>query len=193
MKKFKVFLSKYGAYIVAAIVFVTLTLVYCMPALQGKVLQQGDTMQWKGMAHELKEYNETAETPANWTNSMFGGMPGYQITMKNPGNAVTDVVWAVDRFFRGLTTLFFNSIFALLLGYFLGFFILLRCFGVEKWMSIVGSIAIAMSSYFFLIIPAGHETKALTLGMMAPVIGGFFLIFRKNYGWGAALVMLYSS
>ena len=47
-----------------------------------------------------------------------------------------------------------------------------------------------MSSYFFLIIPAGHETKALTLGMMAPVIGGFFLIFRKNYGWGAALVML---
>ena len=193
MKKFKVFLSKYGAYIVAAIVFVTLTLVYCMPALSGKVLQQGDTMQWKGMAHELKEYNETAETPANWTNSMFGGMPGYQITMKNPGNAVTDVVWAVDRFFRGLTTLFFNSIFALLLGYFLGFFILLRCFGVEKWMSIVGSIAIAMSSYFFLIIPAGHETKALTLGMMAPVIGGFFLIFRKNYGWGAALVMLYSS
>ena len=193
MKKFKVFLSKYGAYIVAAIVFVTLTLVYCMPALQGKVLQQGDTMQWKGMAHELKEYNETAETPANWTNSMFGGMPGYQITMKNPGNAVTDVVWAVDRFFRGLTTLFFNSILALLLGYFLGFFLMLRAFGVEKWLSIVGSIAISMSSYFFLIIPAGHETKALTLGMMAPVIGGFFLIFRKNYGWGAALVMLYSS
>ena len=193
MKKFKVFLSKYGAYIVAAIVFVTLTLVYCMPALQGKVLQQGDTMQWKGMAHELKEYNETAETPANWTNSMFGGMPGYQITMKNPGNAVTDVVWAVDRFFRGLTTLFFNSVLALLLGYFLGFFLMLRAFGVEKWLSIVGSIAISMSSYFFLIIPAGHETKALTLGMMAPVIGGFFLIFRKNYGWGAALVMLYSS
>ena len=193
MKKFKVFLSKYGAYIVAAIVFVTLTLVYCMPALQGKVLQQGDTMQWKGMAHELKEYNETAETPANWTNSMFGGMPGYQITMKNPGNAVTDVVWAVDRFFRGLTTLFFDSVLALLLGYFLGFFLMLRAFGVEKWLSIVGSIAISMSSYFFLIIPAGHETKALTLGMMAPVIGGFFLIFRKNYGWGAALVMLYSS
>ena len=193
MKKFKVFLSKYGAYIVAAIVFVTLTLVYCMPALQGKVLQQGDTMQWKGMAHELKEYNETAETPANWTNSMFGGMPGYQITMKNPGNAVTDVVWAVDRFFRGLTTLFFDSVLALLLGYFLGFFLMLRAFGVEKWLSIVGSIAISMSSYFFLIIPAGHETKALTLGMMAPVIGGCFLIFRKNYGWGAALVMLYSS
>ena len=193
MKKFKVFLSKYGAYIVAAIVFVTLTLVYCMPALQGKVLQQGDTMQWKGMAHELKEYNETAETPANWTNSMFGGMPGYQITMKNPGNAVTDVVWAVDRFFRGLTTLFFDSVLALLLGYFLGFFLMLRAFGVEKWLSIVSSIAISMSSYYFLIIPAGHETKALTLGMMAPVIGGFFLIFRKNYGWGAALVMLYSS
>lgn len=189
----KSFFKKYGAYLAAAAVFVALTLVYCLPALNGRVLRQSDTLQWKGMAHELKEYNADADVPANWTNSMFGGMPGYQITMKNPGNPVTDVIWQVDKFFRGLTTLFFNSIFALLLGYFLGFFIMMRAFGINKWLSIVGAIAAAMSSYFFLIIPAGHETKALTLGMMAPVIGGFYLIFRKHYGWGAVLVMLYSS
>lgn len=190
----KNFLKKYGAYLVAAAVFVVITLVYCAPAFEGKVLSQSDTMQWKGMAHELKEYNATADTPANWTNSMFGGMPSYQITVKHPGDAFSAPIWYVDQFFRKLVTLFFGSIFGLLLGYFLGFFIMLRCFGVNKWLSIIGSIAISMSSYFFLIIPAGHEAKAITLGMMAPVIGGFFLIFRKyKYALGAALVMLYSS
>lgn len=190
----KNFLKKYGAYIVAAAVFVLITLVYCAPAFEGKVLSQSDTMQWKGMAHELKEYNATADTPANWTNSMFGGMPSYQITVKHPGDAFSAPIWYVDQFFRKLVTLFFDSIFGLLLGYFLGFFIMLRCFGVNKWLSIIGSVAISMSSYFFLIIPAGHEAKALTLGMTAPVIGGFFLIFRKHkYALGAALVMLYSS
>lgn len=189
----KEFFKKYGAYLAAAVVFLALTLVYCWPSIQGKVLNQSDNLQWKGMAHELKEYNETAKTPANWTNSMFGGMPGYQITMKHPRTAVTKVIWGVDAFFRKLVTLFTDSILALLLGYFLGFFILMRAFGINKWLSIVGSIAVSMSSYFFLIIPAGHETKALTLGMMAPVIGGFYLIFRKKYGWGIALVMLYSS
>ena len=189
----KSFLNKYGAYIVALIVFVGVTLVYCAPAFDGKVLNQSDTMQWKGMAHELKEYNATADTPANWTNSMFGGMPGYQITIKNPGNVFSAISWYIDWFFRKLTTLFFDSVLGLLLGYFLGFFIMLRCFGVNKWLSIIGSLAVSMSSYFFLIIPAGHEAKAITLGMMAPVIGGFFLIFRGKYAPGAVLVMLYSS
>ena len=189
----KEFFKKYAAYLVAALVFLGLTLVYCWPMIQGKVLRQSDTLQWKGMAHELKEYNADAETPANWTNSMFGGMPGYQITVKQPTNPAASVVGAVDKLFRRLTTLFTDSILALLLGYFLGFFIMMRAFGINKWLSIAGSIAAAMSSYFFLIIPAGHETKAITLGMMAPVIGGFYLIFRKKYGWGIALVMLYSS
>ena len=190
----KKFFKRYWGHILAVTVFVLITLIYCAPAFDGKVLNQSDTMQWKGMAHELKEYNETAKEPANWTNSMFGGMPSYQITVKNPGNPVTAVIWYVDQFFRKLTTLFFDSIFGLLLGYFLGFFIMLRCFRVNIILSIIGSIAISMSSYFFLIIPAGHEGKALTLGMMAPVIGGFYLIFRrKKYALGAALVMLYSS
>ncbi len=187
------FLKKYGAYLLAAIVFVALTLVYLYPSLSGKVLQQSDTMQWEGMAHGLKEYNKTARTPSNWTENMFSGMPAYQITAALPNNPATSVINAIDGFFRKLATLFFSDEFALLLGYFIGFFIMLRAFGVEKWLSIVGAIAVAMSSYFFLIIPAGHLTKALTLGMMAPVVGGFYLIFRKKYVLGAALVMFYSS
>lgn len=191
--KVKKFLEKYGAYIVAAVVFVALTVVYLLPSLNGKVLRQSDTMQWEGMSHTLREYNKTVDTPSNWTNSMFGGMPAYQITTATPHDGVSGVINAVDQFFRHLATLFFSDEFALLLGYFIGFFIMMRAFGIDKWLSIVGSIAVAMSSYFFLIIPAGHETKALTLGMMASVVGGFYLIFRKRYAIGASLVMFYSS
>ena len=96
---------------IAALVFVLITLVYCAPAFQGKVLSQSDTMQWKGMAHTLKEYNETADVPANWTNSMFSGMPSYQITVKNPGNPVTAVIWYVDQFFRKLAPRLFYRLF----------------------------------------------------------------------------------
>ena len=192
-RNMKQFFQKYGAYLLAALVFVTITVLYCSPAFEGKVLNQSDTMQWKGMAHELKEYNAEADTPAHWTNSMFGGMPAYQITVKNPSDPFSAFISAIDRFFRKLSTLFFDSVFGLLMGYFIGFFIMLLCFGVNKWLSIIGAIALAMSSYFFLIIPAGHESKAVSLAMMAPVIGGFFLIFRKKYVLGALLVMLYSS
>lgn len=177
----------------AALVFVAITLTYCAPVFQGKTLRQGDTNQWKGMSHQLVEYNKTADEPSAWADAMFSGMPSYQISLSSPNHGVVAVINAVDRFFRNLVTLFFDSVLGLLMGYFIGFFIMMRCFGVNRWMSIVGAIAVAMSSYFFLIIPAGHETKALTLGMMAPVIGGFFLIFRKKYLPGAVLVMLYSS
>lgn len=189
----KKFLNKYLPYIVAALTFIALTLVYLYPSLSGKVLSQSDTIQWEGMSHSLKEYNKTVETPANWAAADFSGMPAYQITSATPQNGVTRVINAVDRFFRHLVTLFFTGNFALVIGYFIGFFILLRAFGVNPWLSIIGSIATAMSSYFFLIIPAGHQTKAITLAMMAPVIGGFYLIFRKKYAWGASLVMLFSS
>ena len=192
-RNMKNFFQKYGAYLLAALVFITITVIYCKPVFDSKVLNQSDTMQWRGMAHELKEYNAEADTPSHWTNSMFGGMPAYQITVKNPSNSFTAFISAIDSFFRKLSTLFFNSVLGLLMGYFIGFFIMLLCFGVNKWLSIIGAIALSMSSYFFLIIPAGHESKAFTLAMMAPVIGGFFLIFRKKYVLGALLVMLYSS
>lgn len=186
-------LKNAGAFLAAALVFIAITLFYCAPCLNGYTLRQGDTSQWKGMSHQLVEYNRTAEEPSAWADAMFSGMPSYQITLSTPNHGAVAVVNAVDRFFRKLVTLFFDSVMGLLMAYFLGFFIMMRCFGVNRWMSIVGSIAVSMSSYFFLIIPAGHETKALTLGMMAPVIGGFFLIFRKKYLGGALLVMLYSS
>lgn len=180
-------------YIFAAVVFILLAVIYCKPLLQGKVLQQGDIAQWKGMNHEIQQYGEQTGEVAHWTNSMFSGMPSYQINGAYHASSTTKVIDQVAKFFSDLTHLFFSSILALIIGYFVGFFILLRSFGVNKWISIIGAIAIAMSSYFFIIIVAGHETKAMTLGYMAPVMAGFFLIFRKRYLWGVPLVMLYTS
>jgi hypothetical protein len=179
-------LKKMLPYLAAAAVFILLAVVYCYPVLSGKVLKQGDIYQWKGMAQETIQYYEQTGKWSAWTNSMFSGMPTYQIA----GGGSYEVTWytkicsALSVFFAKLTHLFFsNNVLMLIIGYFVGFYILLSSFKVDKWLSIVGSIAITMSSYFFIIIVAGHESKALTLGLLAPVIAGFYLIFARNtYG-----------
>jgi hypothetical protein len=115
---------------------------------------------------------------------MFSGMPAYQISALAPSAHLLD-------FPSNLFHLFLSGVIASLLGYFIGFYILMRSFGINKWLSIIGSIAISFSSYFFIILAAGHNSKALTIGYFAPVIGGFFLIFRqKKYLWGIPLVLI---
>lgn len=180
-------------YLFAALVFIIIAVAYCKPILSGKVLSQGDIAQWKGMNHEREIYQSQTGEHTFWTNSMFSGMPTYQIGGTNYSSPATSVIDRVVSFFNALSHLFFSSVLAIILGYLVGFFILLRSFNVNKWISVIGSVAITMSTYFFIIIVAGHETKAMTLGYMAPVIAGFFLIFRKKYLWGVPLVMLYTS
>ena len=174
-------------YVVGIVVFVALAMMYCTPALQGKVLMQGDVNNWKGAAHEAMEYYEETGTRTWWTNSMFGGMPTYQITGSLPSGEIRNDI-------ASLAHLGFDEgweVIGIIFAYFFGFFLMLRCFKVNPWLSIIGGLAIGFSTYFFLIIPAGHVTKAMALGFLAPVIGGFYAIFRKQYWLGAPLVMLY--
>lgn len=173
-------------YIVGVVVFILLAVIYCKPMLEGKVINQSDVKNWEGMAHEALEYKEKTGEATYWTNSLFSGMPTYQITMRTPANTF---LGKIGSFLH----LYFPSVLGMIIGYFIGFFILLRAFGVNKWVSIVGSLAIAFSSYFFVILAAGHESKAETLGYLAPVIGGFFLIFRKKYYWGIPLIAVYTA
>ncbi|MCQ2269699.1 MAG: YfhO family protein [Bacteroidales bacterium] len=173
-------------YVVALAIFILLTLIYASPALDGKVINANDTNGWKGMYQECKEYND-AGNYSFWTGSMFGGMPTYQIGGgKYPGPAISLPFWQLVR-------LWFSGTLAFVLCYFLGFFILLRAFKVNPWLSIAGAIAIALSSYFFIIIPAGHNTKAEAIALLAPLIGSFYLIFQKKYGWGCVLTLIYTS
>ncbi|MCF0165399.1 MAG: YfhO family protein [Bacteroidales bacterium] len=193
--KSKETLKKYIPYIFSIVVFLCIALIYCKPVLSGKVIMQGDIKNWEGMVQEMRSWNTAhPETPTNWTNSMFSGMPGYQIGGGTPTDGVSKPINKLFSFFYNATHLFFSSPISIIIGYFIGFFILLLAFGVNVWISLIGSIAITFSTYFMLIIPAGHETKAYALGSLAPVIGGFYLIFRKNkYLLGMALTMLFSA
>ena len=174
-------------YAVAIIVFLGIALFYCSPALDGKTLIQGDINNWKGAAQEARTfYDENGYSPW-WTNSMFSGMPTYQITGNLPSSQIKNVIEGIAHF--GFTH--DNNIFGVIFAYFFGFFLMLRCFKVNPWLSIIGGLAIGFSTYFFLIIPAGHVTKAFAIGFLAPVIGGFYAIFRKQYWLGAPLITLY--
>ena len=173
-------------YFVAVVIFIILTLIYASPVLDGKVINAGDTKSFQGMYQECKEYN-MAGHDTWWTGSMFSGMPSYQI---GGGKYPT---FSAELKFREAATLWLPGTLALIIAYFLGYFILLRAFKVNEWLSIVGAIAIALSTYFILIIPAGHNTKAMALGFLPAIIGGFHLIFQKNYGWGCVLTMFYTS
>ena len=174
-------------YAVAIVAFVAVAMIYCAPLLEGKVLVQGDVNNWKGAAQEARTFYDENGTRTWWTNSMFGGMPTYQITGSLPSGEVRNGMAIVAHLGMKGGWEAIGIIFA----YFFGFFLMLRCFKVNPWLSIIGGLAIGFSTYFFLIIPAGHVTKAVALGFLAPVIGGFYAIFRKQYWLGAPLVMLY--
>ena len=174
-------------YVVALVVFVGLALIYCTPLMDGKVLQAGDVNNWKGVAEEAREYLEETGETTFWTNSMFGGMPTYQITGTTPSGKLR-------AFLENVAHLGFHGSYApvgILTAYGIGFFLMLLCFGVNPWISIAGALALSLSSYFCLIIPAGHMTKASALGCLAPMIGGFYAIFRKRYRLGVPLLLIY--
>ena len=174
-------------YVVAIAAFIGIAVIYCAPALDGKVLVQGDVNNWKGVAQEARTFYENEGYCPWWTNSTFSGMPTYQITGSLPTGEIRNTLEKIAHAGFGGDWAFIGVIFA----YFFGFFIMLRCFKVNPWLSIIGGLAIGFSTYFFLIIPAGHMTKAVALGFLAPVIGGFYAIFRKQYWLGAPLVILY--
>lgn len=174
-------------YIIAIITFTSIALFYCSPLFEGKTLVQGDIRSWEGASNEARTfYDENGYSPW-WTNSMFSGMPTYPITGKLESSSLYTMINTIATF--GFTEEY--TIIGTIFAYFLGFFLMLRCFNVNVWLSIIGGLAIGLSSYFFLIIPAGHMTKAAALGYFAPFIGGFYVIFRKNYQLGIPLVLLY--
>lgn len=179
-------LKKSIPYVAAAAIFIVLSLIYAAPKVfDGKALQAGDRISGVGMAREANLYKESGHNTF-WTGTMFGGMPTYQINAEYPSPAV-------DIPYREVVRLgFTDDLLVLFISYFIGFFILLRAFKVNEWLSIIGSIAITLSTYFILIIPAGHFAKVRAIGFLAPIIGGFYLIFQKKYGWGAVITLIFT-
>jgi hypothetical protein len=175
---------------IAVILFLILSVVYMYPALEGKSLHQGDIVQYKGSAKEITDYRERTGHEALWTNSMFSGMPAYLISTKFKSNIL--------RIFHNIVTITikekrYGLPFCFIFLYLLGFYLALLAFDVNRFLAIVGAIAYGFSSYFLVILIAGHNAKAFALGYMPPVIAGVYLTFRGKYLLGSALMGLFLS
>lgn len=172
-------------YLAAIAIFVIMTLVYVSPVLEGKRLQQPDIVKWKGMAKEIIDFREETGREALWTNSMFGGMPAFQISLKWANN--------VSNFFNDVMTLWLPEPADMIFLYFAGFFLFLLMLKVSPWIALAGAIGFALSSYHFIIIEAGHNTKAIAIGYMAPVLGAIIYTFRGKLLAGGLLFAIFMS
>jgi hypothetical protein len=163
---------KYLPHAAAVVLFALITLIYFRPLLGEKELRQEDIARHKGMSKEIADHRAQHGEEPLWTNSMFGGMPAYQISAKYPGNWLGPIDNAMK--------LWLPHPGGYLFLYCLGFFILLLCLRISPWISIIGALAYGLSSYFLIIIEAGHNSKANALGYLPALIGGVILLFN---GW----------
>jgi hypothetical protein len=170
-------------HVAAVLIFLAITLAYFYPLLEGKKLEQSDITQFRGMAKEIVDFREETGEEALWTNSMFGGMPAYLISVRFTFNLVRYVDQLLSLGLPRPAKYLFLSL--------VGFYILLLAFGVNPWFSIAGAIAFGFSTYFFIIEAAGHNTKAHAMSYMAPLIAGIVLTFRGRLFLGCALTGLF--
>jgi len=165
----KINMKKILPFIYPIIVFFFIALAYFIPDLiEGKRINQHDIVQFKGMSKELVDHRAKYGEEPLWTNSMFGGMPAYLINTRYPYNKLT---W-IHSIFNKMRPVSFIFL------YFLGFYIALILIGLNPWLSFVGAVAYGFSSYFFIIIQAGHVSKVFALGYMPPIIAGVYAAFR---------------
>ena len=166
------------------IIFFFLSLFYFVPdVLEGKKINQHDIMQFRGMSKEISDFRITYGKEPLWTNSMFVGMPAYLVSTQYKGNLLRQV----HRFF---TLNNFKPVSFIFL-YLVGAYIALLLFGLSPWISFVGAIAYAFSSYFFIVIQAGHVSKVLALGYMPPVIAGVYVAFRGKAMLGSMVTGIF--
>ena len=176
------FFKGWGTHVVALVIFLGLVITYFAPVeLEGKVVRQGDTQKFVGMSRELTELpKERQEGVVAWLGSMFSGMPSYQVTVVNRPDVHLDVLNKL------LSPLDYASTRVVLISL-ICFYILMCVMGVHKWLAILGAIAYAFASYNFIILEAGHITKAYVIAYIPLTLAGMRLLFTGKYLWGIAL------
>ncbi len=180
MENLKTFFQKALPYLLAVIFFVVLSYIYFSPLLTGKDLPQMDQTHAKAMSKELLDFKEKTGTDSQWTNSMFGGMPAYQIS----GGTSYNIYIYIQRFLRlGMP---YTTV-AIMFIYMFGFYLLLLSLKFTNLQSVLGGIAFGMASYNIIIIAVGHITKTYAIAYMAPVIAGVIMTYQGKYIWGGLL------
>ena len=170
-------------HIVALAAFLLVAVIYFQPLFQGKKIDQGDIVNYQGMSQELKNYRAETGKEALWTNRMFSGMPAYQISHHTPSN--------LTHFANKILSFNLPREASFVFLAFVGFYILLITMGVSPAFALVGALGYGLSTYIFIIIEAGHNTKAHAMAYLAPVVAGVLLAYKGRLLKGAALTSLF--
>ena len=175
--------KKIFLYLGAAVLFLILAYAFVPQVLGGKIVDQSDISGYVGMSHEMNEWNKAnPDDPTAWSDSMFGGMPAWNISVTQDSNLMNYVHKVLNVGFPHPIGAVFVSM--------LGFFILLLVLDCKIWVSFIGALAYGFTSYLFIVIGAGHNSKAMAMAYMAPVIAGILLTYKGKYLWGAVLTAI---
>ena len=173
--------------VLAVLFFAVLSYAYFFPAdTEGRILYRHDSSAGKGLGHEQAEYYERTGEVTRWTNSVFGGMPTYQIA---PSYKSGDIVQTAINAYH----LWLPDYVWYLFAYLLGFYILLRAFDFRQLLATLGSVIWAFSTYFLIIIAAGHFWKVMALAYLPPMIAGVVLAYRGKYLWGFVVTAIFAT
>ncbi|MDR1006609.1 MAG: YfhO family protein [Bacteroidales bacterium] len=190
IKQEKSIFTKFLPHILAIVAFIAVGCIYFSAVLGGKVLPQSDMTNYFCMSKELRDYTKTSGERSSWTNSMFSGMPSYQINAPNGNNLLKGI---------GNTLTFGDShtepgewsdTIGILFILMLGFYVFMSAMGAKPLLSFIAAVIYALGSYNIIIINVGHITKAWSMAMMAPIFAGMILCFKKKYGAGFAIFAL---
>ena len=173
---------KFLPHLIAVVLFIIVSYIYFYPVLEGKVLIANDSTVSKIYSKAIQDFREKEGKEPLWTNALFGGMPTYLISTKFPGNLFKHA----DNVLR----IFKMPVSALILAM-AGFYLMLLLFGLNPWLAMAGAIAYGFSSFLFQILAAGHNTQAVALAYMAPVIGSVWYAYRRDAVKGALLMALF--
>ncbi|MEL6864686.1 MAG: YfhO family protein [Bacteroidota bacterium] len=172
-------LSRIWPHLAAVFLFLIVASIYFLPQLQGKVVNMGDITSHRGMANEVIQFRESTGETSWWTNSMFGGMPTYQIQSQQPSNMVQHV----EKFFQ----LFFDRPIGYFVAAMISFYILMITMGVNPWMSMIGAIAFGFSTNTLILFEAGHLTKIRAISFLPMIAAGIIQAYRGKLLLGAAI------
>ena len=172
-------------WVVAIVVFGVVSVIGFAPQIGGKVLPQHDIQQFDGMSRDIRECRAEFDEDPQWTGAMFSGMPAYQINIKYPTQIIKRTVdWVQSLFAEPASMIFFAMLSA---------FVMAVMMGMSAWVGIIVGLAYGLSTYFFLIIGAGHITKMWALAYAPAMVGAIHHTLRRNMWLGGALTALFAS
>ena len=183
MKNLKLWLPD----ILAVVLFAVISFAYFFPAdIEGRILYRHDSSAGRGAGQEAYEYQQRTGERTRWTNALFSGMPNYQLS---PSYNSMTTLQQVEKAYH----LWLPENVWFVFAYLLGFYILLRAFDFRQYLAALGAVVWAFSSYFFIIIAAGHLWKVMALAYLPPMIAGVVLAYRGKYLWGLIVTSLFGA